>query len=761
MEVKGLIKEEVFKRIKENKVNTFNNHHTRSIEEIFLSNTFTYFNFINLFLFLLVCFTRSYHNGAFFLTIIFNDCICIVQELRAKKMMDKMSFFVMNKIDVLRDNLWKKIDVDKIVLDDVIKVQVGDQIPTDAKIIQGYLEVNESIITGESDTCVKKENDEILAGTIITSGEAIVQVIRVGKDNIAENIIKDAKKYKKAKSLLNDEINKLMKLISFLIIPIGLLLFFSQLNSGELTANEAILKTVSAVIGMIPEGLVVLISLALTISTIRLSKKQVLVQDLYSIEALAQVDILCIDKTGTITTGSMNVTIVEPINHTLEELNQIVGMYIHAFSSTNVTSIALKKYFKEVDVNIDSAIPFSSDKKYAMFEANSITYYIGAYSFLFDKENKQLEDIQYKHASIGERVLTVAKKDKSKELECVGFIFIKDELRKNIQEIISYFYENNVDIKLISGDQVETVSALAKNAGIRNTNKYINLSDTAIKLDDVIEDTTIFGRVLPTQKKEIIESLQRKGHVVAMIGDGVNDVPSLKQADVSISIEDASQAAKNIANIVLLNNDFEMMVEIVKEGRRVINNISRGATMFLVKTCFSLLISIYVILLQGTYPFLPIHLTLIGMFGVAVPTFLLQFESCFEKCDKKFIIHALSISIPSSLTILFLTILCNIFEEKFSVCDTECHTIVVFLTFLVYSYTLKKVYTPFNKYRFVVLIGNFICMIASMLLLPNLFQLSISIKGLLFIVIFGTCSPLIISLFQKIINKILKTFKIE
>lgn len=762
MQYLGLSYSEVQERHEKGLINSSIEHKTRTKKEIILKNIFTYFNFINLFLFILVCITGSFHNGAFFLTIIFNDCICIIQELKAKKILDKMSLFIVQDIETLRDSSWVKVKANDLVLDDVIQLRSGMQVPTDVKVLEGYLEVNESILTGESETCIKHEKDIVYAGTIITSSSAIVQVIHVGKDNFSESIMKDAKKYKQATSILNKEINLLLKKISILIIPIGLLLFVSQIN-GDLSRNEAILKTVSAIVGMIPEGVVVLISLALTISTIRLSNKGVLVQDLNSIETLARVDTLCIDKTGTITKGSLKVVGLKLFNTSIDKLNQVLGNYVHLFKNGNATDIALQNFFEEIEnENVTDILPFSSERKFAGFEVNhTSSFYVGAYSFLFSEQDQEISELIYQHACNGQRVLVVATSQNllsqhPTNLKAIGCVILEDELRDNIQELMRFFDKNDVQIKIISGDQVETVQTLSKLAGVKNSNHYVDMNSSYTELEKVVEENVVFGRVLPNQKKELVEALQRNGHTVAMIGDGVNDVLALKKADVSISLNDASNAAKNSSNIVLLSNDFGVVPDIIYEGRRVINNISRGATMYFVKTGFSLFISIYVILFHENYPFLPIHLTLIGMFSVALPTFFLQFEPSFERVKQSFIKQALYKAIPSSLTVCLLIILSNFVADYFKLSTNELHTIVVFTTFLVYSYTLKRVYSPLNKIRIFILVLMVIGMIFSMILLPNLFQLGFSTKNLMILIVLSLFIPIVIKLFQNIIQTIYK-----
>lgn len=758
MQYSGLSHIDVQERKEKGLINSSIEHKTRTKKEIVLKNIFTYFNFINLFLFILVCITGSFHNGAFFLTIIFNDCICIFQELKAKRILDKMSLFVIQDINTLRDSLWIKIKANELVLDDVIELRSGMQVPTDAEIIDGYLEVNESILTGESETCIKRKQDLVLAGTIVTSSSAIARVIHVGKDNFSESIMNDAKKYKQATSILNKEINLLLKKISILIIPIGLLLFVSQINS-DLSRNEAILKTVSAIIGMIPEGVIVLISLALTISTIRLSNKGVLVQDLNSIETLARVDTLCIDKTGTITKGSLKVVDLKIINSDVSEINQILGTYVHLFKNGNATDIALQKYFGEIDAtNVTNTLPFSSERKFAGYEINyASSFYVGAYSFLFSEQDQEINNLIHQYACSGQRVLVIAESNQAliehpTNLKLLGCVILEDELRDNIQELMNFFEQNDVQIKIISGDQVETVQTLSKLAGVNNSNHCIDMTQCNEKLENIVESNVVFGRVLPKQKKELVEALQKNGHTVAMIGDGVNDVLALKKADVSISLNDASSAAKNSSNIVLLSNDFGAVPDIIYEGRRVINNISRGATMYFVKTGFSLFLSIYVILFHENYPFLPIHLTLIGMFSVALPTFFLQFEPSFERVKQSFVQQALYKAIPSSLTVCIFVIISNYVADYFKLSTNELHTIVVFTTFLVYSYTLKRVYSPFNKIRIFILIVMVIGMLLSMILLPNLFQLDFSVKNIIILTVLSLFIPIMVNLFQNIIH---------
>lgn len=764
----GLSQKEVEQRIQEGKVNIISEQQTRTVQEIITANVFTYFNLINLILFILVFITGSYKNGAFFLTIIFNDVLCIIQELHAKKMIDKLSILILADVTVLRDNTWQKIKVDKLVLDDIAELKSGMQIPADAIVLNGYLEVNESILTGESNSLQKHQGDTLLAGSVITAGLATVQIIHVGKDNFSETIMSEAKKYKPARSMLNKEINYLLKMIAKVIIPIGILLFVSQYFGTDLTWQEAILKTVSALVGMIPEGLIVLISIALAISTIRLSQKHVLIQDQFSIEALARVDTLCIDKTGTLTKGEMSIEdiiLLDDINK--NEVEKIIHSFVRSFPDTNATGNALARYVQGKDsYSVLESLPFSSDRKYSGIQIEKGSYFLGAPNILFHDSYDALKETVEKYTSAGSRVIVLAKNKEDslhdiKKLDAIALISLKDTLRENVRDIIQYFYEQDVDIKVISGDDASTVSSLAFQAGIRNANDHIDMS--TYKKDPFTEDITqytVFGRVLPDQKKEMVELLQKQGHTVAMIGDGVNDIPALKEADVSVAMGNGASATKNSANIILLDSDFATMPQIVNEGRRVINNITRAASMFFVKTGFSFLLSIYVIVLQQSYPFLPIHLTLIGMFGVAVPTFILQNEPSFERVKENVLEIALRNAIPSSIVVFLSEIICNLLEGPLHISTERMHLIMIVITYSVYAYTLYKVYVPHTNFRKLILGSMAICMVLSVIFLRPLFQIEFAVKDLFLIIPLVICIPkgvdILVCLYDKVYKKIKK-----
>ena len=689
-QTKGLTPEQVNQRILEGKINRVKDTLSRSYGEIIKNHIFTYFNFIHLVLFILVVLTGQIQNGLFMITILFNAMIGILNEIKAKRIIDELTILVVDEVETLRDEKWIKVRSDDLVLDDVIKLKTAMQVPCDCELLEGYLEVDESILTGESLSIEKNPHDTLYGASNVVSGEGVVKVIHVGKDNYSETIMKDAKKYIPARSIIQRDLTRLLRFISFVIVPIGILLFLLQSQVMHLLWQESTLKTVSALIGMIPEGLVVLTSIALSISVIRLSQKNVLVQDLYSIESLARVDIVCVDKTGTLTEGKMRVLEVIPMNHhSLEEIQNIMGNYLRVLSDSNMTSNALHDYFPLKDTLQESSVePFSSARKYSAVTFEEGIYRLGAYEYIIHEENEEDHKKMNAYLDKGNRVIVLAKEE-----EVIALIVLEDIIRENAKEIMGYLTRQGVRIKVISGDHPKTVSNIAKKVNIADADKYVDLSSHQEEdMTNLVQENTIFGRVLPEQKKQMVVALQKLGHTVAMIGDGVNDVPALKLADVGVSVKNGSSAAKNSANIILLNNDFGDFPPIINEGRRVINNISRAASMYLVKTVFSILLSLLVILVLKPYVFLPIHLTLLSAFAVGIPTLILQLEPSFERIQGDFFVNALRHSIPTSLTIFIVS-----FGLVLSGIDTNrMYGMLILFSAIAYFYTLYKVYRPMN-----------------------------------------------------------------
>lgn len=731
--ITGLSDQEVIQRINEGKVNNVDNKITKSYKEIFINNTITFFNMINVSLLALLIFVGSYKNTLFILVIVINTIAGIYQEIKAKITLDRLKIIVSSKVDVIRNGITKTIAINEIVLDDYLILHTGMQIPSDSILVDGYVEANEALLTGESDPILKQTGDKLFSGSFVTSGKGICKVIHVGDDNYTNKIANEAKKLKKHDSKLNQSLNMILKYISIIIVPLGILLFLKQYLYGNLGFNDAIVSTVAAIIGMIPEGLVLLTSVALTISVLRLTKQKTLVQELFCIETLARVDTLCLDKTGTITEGTMKVEFdVKICNVNIEE---IVGNLINSSTDENVTSNALKKHYTKMNnYKLCHNIPFSSDRKYsgASFYQEG-TYYLGAYQFLFPQGNDELEIICNKYASDGYRILVLAHSSEVKQddklaldLTAYGIIVLSDVIRKDAKEILAYFDKQGVDLKVISGDDPLTVGAIAKKAGLKNANHYIDASTlkTPQDFENALKSYSVFGRVTPQQKKEMVLALKRLGHTVAMSGDGVNDVLAFKEADCSIAMAAGSDVAKNVANLVLLDNNFSAMPHIVNEGRRVINNITMSASMFLIKTIFSILISIATIFLGQAYPFEPIQLSLISTCGVGIPTFFLTYEANFEHVKGNFLTTVLEKSFPFALTIAIGAATITNIGLYLGYDPLMLATICILFTGWNYLLALLKIYRPLTLYRRIVIYLTQLLYFALMLIGQPLFELT-------------------------------------
>lgn len=729
----GLSDQEVIQRINEGKVNNVDNKITKSYKEIFINNTITFFNMINISLLALLIFVGSHKNTLFILVIFINTIAGIYQEIKAKITLDQLKIIVSSKVDVIRNGITKTIAINEIVLDDYLILHTGMQIPSDSILVDGYVEANEALLTGESDPILKQIGDKLFSGSFVTSGKGICKVIHVGNDNYTNKIANEAKKLKKHESKLNQSLNMILKYISIIIVPLGILLFLKQYLYGNLGFNDAIVSTVAAIIGMIPEGLVLLTSVALTISVLRLAKQKTLVQELFCIETLARVDTLCLDKTGTITEGTMKVEFdVKICNVDIEE---IVGNLINSSTDENVTSNALKKHYtKTNNYKLCHNIPFSSDRKYsgASFYQKG-TYYLGAYQFLFPQGNDELETICNKYASDGYRILVLAHSSEVKQddklaldLTPYGIIVLSDVIRKDAKEILAYFDKQGVDLKVISGDDPLTVGAIAKKAGLKNANHYIDASTlkTPQDFENALKSYSVFGRVTPQQKKEMVLALKRLGHTVAMSGDGVNDVLAFKEADCSIAMAAGSDVAKDVANLVLLDNNFSAMPHIVNEGRRVINNITMSASMFLIKTIFSILISIATIFLGQAYPFEPIQLSLISTCGVGIPTFFLTYEANFEQVKGNFLTTVLEKSFPFALTIAIGAATITNIGLYLGYDPLMLATICILFTGWNYLLALLKIYRPLTLYRRIVIYLTQLLYFALMLIGQPLFELT-------------------------------------
>lgn len=637
------------------KKNTLEASVSKTYIKILKEHVFTFFNMINVGLAVLVIFTGSYRNMLFMLVVIFNMIIGLIQEIRSKHKLDKLALVHQQKIHVLRDGTISRISVDQIVEDDILIIKSGDQVPCDGVLREGSIECDESMLTGESDAIEKFENDKILSGSIVISGQAKMQVITVGEDTYAHSILKHAKREKRYPSQLRDSIQTIIRYSTIILIPAGILLFLKQFLLDPSHLNDAILSTVAAVVGMIPEGLVLLTSIALSVGVMKLAQKNVLVQELYCIETLARVDTLCLDKTGTITEGKMKVIQIDT-DHDISMIQQILANIFSSLQDDNSTAKAIREYVSNVEPTqiTKDIIPFSSTRKACGAVFQNTKYILGAYSFIIQKQDPKIKKKLSEYGNKGYRTLILARSNSTDhqlygDFEVLAFILIQDVLRKDAHKILSYFKEQEVDLKIISGDDEKTVSALAKEAGV--TGKSIDMTDVQ-DVQQVIEDYAIFGRVTPEQKKEMIIALKEKGHTVAMTGDGVNDVMALKEADCSIAMGSGSEAAKKIASLVLLNDQFKALPSILHEGRCVINNIQRTSSLFLVKTLFSFGLSLLTLIWLSEYPFQPIQLTLISTLATGLPSFILTLEPNASKVEGNFLINVFSRALPGAICVV-------------------------------------------------------------------------------------------------------------
>lgn len=705
----GLTQAEVEARIADGQVNAIQDSSNRSVKDIVMGNTLTFFNFINIVLLALVLSVRSYKNMLFIFIIIANTLIGIFQEIKAKITLDKLKILTVSHVDVIRDGVKKSVTVSELVKDDVILLKSGGQIPADGVILDGEVDVNESLLTGESDSIHKTCGSKVLSGSFVTSGKAMCLLTEVGHDCYMEKLSSEAKQFKRYKTELQRNLDTILKFISIIIVPLGIILFAKQYWISGSTYEQAALDTVAAVLGMIPEGLVLLTSVALALGAVRLARRSTLVRELFCIETLARVDTLCLDKTGTITEGHLCVQGEESVKEDID-LEQLMGRMVAALGDENETFQALRQHYKRnQSANTKLVLPFSSERKFSgvVFEGEG-TYLMGAYQFIFPQADPAVLEKIAEYASQGLRVLTVAHSPNemtdytlAEGFEIVGFVFMTDVVRKNAPDILGYFEEQGVDLKVISGDDPVTVAAIAARAGLKDADKYIDA--TTIHTDEEMEDAilkySVFGRVTPKQKQQMVRLLKQNGRTVAMTGDGVNDVLALKDADVSIAMASGSEAAKNTANLVLLNSDFASLPHIVNEGRRVINNIKAAASMFLIKTGFSVLTALLTIIVGQNYPFQPIQLSVINGCAVAIPTMLLQLEPSFQKVNKHFFREVLRMSMPAAITITAMITIINNIGHSIGTPREMLSTVCVLATGWVYLITLRQVYSPMTGYR--------------------------------------------------------------
>ena len=669
----------------------------KTTKEIIFSNIFTFFNAMNLVLAAFIATTLRFENMLFLGVITINTAIGIFQEVRSKNALEKLSLLGRSKYRVNRDNEIINIDSEEIVLGEYLHLNLGDQVPVDAEIIEGSIEVDESLLTGESDNIFKTTNDKVMSGSNVVSGSCLVRAIAVGEDSYINKLAKSTKEFKKYPSKLRDYMDKILKVISILLVPVAIMLYMRGASLGR-GYVEIVLRSAGALVGMIPEGLILLVSVSLAVAAMKLAKKKVLVQELYCVETLARVDVLCFDKTGTITTGNMNVVEID------DEVAEKLSSYLAYFDDENATSRALKNHLTcKKQWNVEELGAFSSKNKYSFIKLqNGGTYFFGAYEFLgFSSEMDEYYENLKKE---GYRILSLAYTEDSTNIptnmKLVGHVVLSDEIKENTKETFKYFESQGVEVKIISGDNHIAVYGVAKKAGFKEDAKAIDMTKvTEEDFEKTVLENDIFGRVTPEQKQKMVAVLQKAGKTVAMSGDGVNDVLALKKADISFAMNGATSAAKSVSNIVFLTDDFGVFYDILMEGRRVINNIQKVASLFLTKTFFSIVFSILSVIFALEFAFIPIQFTIISAITIGIPSFFLTFEANKEKVSNNFMKDILTNAAIGG-GILVATVLLT----SFAITDSSQAKFICFLLALINGLCMvAKVSLPLNKYKLALL----------------------------------------------------------
>ena len=764
--ITGLTDEEVRQRVEEGLTNRADISTDKTTKEIVISNVFTYFNLIFLVITILLIMVGSFRNLTFLPIIIGNTVIGIVQEIRAKKTLEKMSLLNAPHADVIRNGSVKQISTEELVKDDVILLTAGKQICADAVVISGNIQVNESLLTGEADEVEKTEGSTLMSGSFVVSGECYARLEKVGNESYISKLSLEAKSMGgKEQSEMIRSINLIVKWVGIVIIPIGLILFWqSHFVNGE-SITKSVTSTVAAIIGMIPEGLYLLTTVALALSTMKLARKKVLLHDMKSIETLARVDVLCVDKTGTITEPDMKLKEIFLCKNsgadgtqtalTLDELKSLILDYANASVDNNATMLALKAYAAEALTNNTSALhrtavsqqAFSSSLKYGSVTFSDGTYLLGAPEFIMHEDFARIEEEIIPYADKGDRVLLFARYNGENvengingSVTPLGFVALANPIRANAVKTFEYFKSQGVAIKVISGDNPRTVSRIAIQAGIESAESFVDAAtlDTEDKIADAVNKYTVFGRVTPKQKKQLVKALQAKGHTVAMTGDGVNDILAMKDADCSVAMASGSEAAAQAAQVVLLDSDFAHMPDVVYEGRRVVNNIQRSASLFLVKNIFSLLLSLFSVILMVTYPLEPAQVSLISMFTIGVPGFLLALEQNKDRIKGRFITNVMLKALPGGLTDVIAVGALVVCGEVFCISDASIGTIATLVLSVVGFMILFKISEPLNGMKYAVIIGNIAGLVFSGFFLKKLFALTdLSNICILLMIVFG------------------------
>lgn len=756
----GLSREQVSRRREEGYTNRPVEPPSKSVKEIVKDNVFTYFNYIFMAVSVLLVIAGSFKDLTFLPIIIANTLIGIIQEIRSKNTLDKLTMLHAPQAHVIREGKRYNIPASDLVLDDIVIFTAGAQIPADGTVVGGEVQVNESLITGESDEISKKSGDSLLSGSFIVSGRCLARMDRVGEDSYISKLTLEAKVSQEGeRSEMMRSLTRLVKLVGILIIPIGIVLFIEQFVVQHTAFRPSIVAMVAAIIGMIPEGLYLLASVALVISVMRLAQKKVLVHEMACIETLARVDVLCVDKTGTITENTMEtdgvITLPAYKKETMAPIDTMIGDFVHSMSHDNITMEALQNHFKQItNRRASSTVPFSSATKFSSVTFENETYVLGAPEFVLREMYSAFQPQIEKYSAEGHRVLVFGLYHGSvtpghqltAQVDPYALLLLSNPIRKEAPTTFNYFVKQGVAVKVISGDNPVTVSKVAEKSGIPNSTSYIDARTLKTEDDfkNAVDKYTVFGRVTPDQKRSLVQALQSHGHTVAMTGDGVNDVLALKDADCSIAMASGSDAAAQAAQLVLLDSDFSCMPSVVLEGRRVVNNIQRSASLFLVKNIFSFLMALFSIFTLNSYPLTPSQISLISTFTIGVPAFLLALEPNKERIKGKFLRNVFCKALPAGLTNFIVVGSMVVFGNVFGVNSTDVSTASTLLLAVVGLMILFHICKPMNLMRWGIWGGMIVCLIISILYFHTLFGITaISLKcGMLLTVFSIVTEPL-------------------
>ncbi|MEN2379881.1 HAD-IC family P-type ATPase [Lactobacillus helveticus] len=748
----GLTTAEVEQKIAAGEVNKAVDDQFKTNKQIIRENVFTYFNLIFLVLSILLVVVGAYKDLTFLPVIILNTVIGIVQEIRAKKILSKLNVMNATDIGALRNGKEEQVPIEKLVKGDIVLLKTGDQIPADGQVIKGNIRVNESLLTGESDEITKEVGDELMSGSFVVSGNAYMQLEKVGKESyISKLTIKAKAMGNSEQSEMVRSINKLIKWVGIIIIPLGIALFSMSFFVNKMSLYRSIVSMEAAIIGMIPEGLYLLTTIALALSAVRLARKQVMLHDMKSVETLARVNVLCVDKTGTITEPKMSVEKAVPSKNYQGDLDKVIGDFAQNMPADNATMKAVHSFFTQnTGQKASSILPFTSVNKYSGVVFNDHTLLIGAPEMVLRDQFDECQAEFEKYAKTGYRVLIVADypgvltEDDSKltkPVEVYGYILLTNPIRKEAKATFEYFAKQGVAIKVISGDNPVTVSRVAQQAGIQNSDAYIDASEIPENgYEEAVQKYSVFGRVKPEQKRKFVKALQKQGNTVAMTGDGVNDILAMKKADCSIAMASGNSAAVQASQVVLLDSNFARMPKVVNEGRRVVNNIQRSASLFLVKNIFSFLMAIFSLVMVINYPLQPSQITLISAFTIGLPSFLLALESNHNRIRGQFIPNILSRAIPGGLTDMLAVSILVVAGGYIALDHNDVGTTATLLLVAVGMMVLYHISAPLNRFRLLVMLGSFLGLILAIIFLHDLFSLKMISDKAIFILVLLFCA---------------------